>query len=102
MKTRAIALASLNELQEIVETVEETELEQMLPADRGSCSCGRWCCSWGPLPRWRSPRSSRHRRGLRACRAAAGASWSRRSASSRGSSAARSGFPAAGRAGPRS
>ena len=29
MKTRAIALASLNELQEIVETVEETELEQM-------------------------------------------------------------------------
>jgi uncharacterized protein with FMN-binding domain len=30
------------------------------------------------------------------------ASWSRRSASSRGSSAARSGFPAAGRAGPRS
>ena len=29
MKTRAIALASLNELQEIVETVEEAELEQM-------------------------------------------------------------------------
>lgn len=29
MKTRAIALASLNELQEIVETVEETDLEQM-------------------------------------------------------------------------
>ena len=29
LKTRAIAIASLNELQEIVETVEETELEQM-------------------------------------------------------------------------
>jgi len=29
VKTRAIALASLNELQEIVETVEEAELEQM-------------------------------------------------------------------------
>jgi uncharacterized protein with FMN-binding domain len=75
---------------------------QQLPADRGSCSCGRWCCSWGLRPRWRSPHSSRRRRGLRAYRAAAQASWSRRSASSRGSSAARSGFPAAGRAGPRS
>ncbi len=48
MKTRAIALASLNELQEIVETVEETELEQMQDLILNSNRIFCWGCRTVP------------------------------------------------------
>lgn len=48
MKTRAIALASLNELQEIVETVEETELDANARTDSQFKSYFCWGCRTVP------------------------------------------------------